>query len=237
MDALLQFSPWETVSASLTGGYAVDDYRDNLFGLTKDDYWNVGVNVDWSPVKWLTLSADYTYEQYNYDMASRYLAGGVFPGFSYNNWNSTSTDEFQNIGVHATVVLIPKKLDVDLGYTIGFGYTTFNNYNPNLNQGGTTAVPSATAYGWNKVENVMQTVRVIAKYRVTDKLSLRSGFAYERYNEKDWARDPMQAFMGNYDSTTPGGAPVTQGVQSVWLGATRPNYEAYIFSGFVRYEF
>jgi hypothetical protein len=74
----------------------------------------------------------------------------------------------------------------------------------------------------------VQTVRVIAKYRVTEKLSVRSGFAYERYNEKDWARDPMQAFMGNYDSTTPGGAPVTQGVQSVWLGATRPNYERHL---------
>jgi len=242
VDALLQFTPHETVSTSFSAAYAIDDYRDNLFGVTKDDYWNAGVNVDWSPLPWLTLSADYTYEQYNYDMASRYLPGGAFPGISANNWNSTSKDEFQNFGVHATVVLIPKKFDIDLGYTVALGYTTFNNSNPNFdntnpNPALRTANPQAIAYGWNKVENVMQTVRVIAKYRVTEKLSLRSGFAYERYNEKDWARDPMQAFMGNYDSTTPNGPPVTQGVQSVWLGATRPNYEAYIFSGFVRYEF
>ena len=163
------------------------------------------MNAGLESAEWLTLSADYTYEQYNYDMASRYLGWRSVPGFSYNNWNSTSKDEFQNIGVHAAVPH-PQEVRRRPGLSIGFGYTTFRIAKPNLNQGGTTAVPSAIAYGWNKVENVMQTVRVIAKYRVTEKLSVRSGFAYERYEEKDWARDPMQAFMGNYDPTTPGGA-------------------------------
>ena len=44
VDAFLQFSPWETISTSLTGGYAVDDYRDNLFGLPRTTV-NIGVNV------------------------------------------------------------------------------------------------------------------------------------------------------------------------------------------------
>ena len=68
--------------------------------------------------------------------------------------------------------------------------------------------------------------------------SLRGGFAYERYTEQNWARDPMQPFMGYYDSTTsPNITYTTQGAQSVWLGATKGNYESYTFAGFVRYDF
>jgi hypothetical protein len=40
----------------------------------------------------------------------------------------------------------------------------------------------------------------------------------------------MQPFIGNYDTST-------TGIQSVYLGATTPNYESYTFAGFVRYEF
>ena len=237
VDALFQFTPWETLTSSLSAGYALDDFHKNDFGLTKDDYFTAGINLDWSPLAWLTLSGDYSYEQYKWDMTSRYLVGGVFPGISANDWRSKTKDEFHNIGVNASIDIVPKKFGITLGYTVGFGYTSYENSNPNLNVGGVTNVPAATAYSWDKVFNVLQTFRIVAKYRMTDKMSLRGGFAYERANERNWATDPMAPFMGNYDSTTPGGAPVTQGVQSVWLGATQPNYEAYIFSAVLRYEF
>ena len=248
VDALFQFSPWETLTPSVSVGYAIDDFPNNQFGLTKDDYFSAGVNLDWSPVKWLTISGDYTYEQYNYDMASRYLVGGTFPGFSYNDWKSKSKDEFHNVGVNAVVSIVPKKFDVTLGYGVTFGYTTFQNSNPNFVTPAAscpntppapayTCVPQAKAYDWDKVFNVLQTVKVVAKYRLTEKLSLRGGFAYERYNERNWATDPMAPFMGNYDSDRPGGSPIAAGVQSVWLGATQPNHEAYILGFLVRYDF
>lgn len=237
VDALLQFTPWETLTPSLSGSYAVNDYPNNDFGLTKNDYWSGGVSLGWSPRPWFTLSGDFTYEQYNWDMASRYLVGGVFPGSPFNDWTSRSKDQFYNVGLNAIVDIVPKKFGVTLGYAVSFGYTTYQNSNPNLNAGGTTNVPQALAYSWDRVQNVLQSFRFIARYLVTEKLSLRGGFAYERANERNWATDPMQPFMGNYDSDRPGGAPITQGVQSVWLGATQPNYEAYILSGFVRYDF
>ena len=237
VDALFQFSPWETFTPSFSVGYAVDDFHKNTFGLTRDDNFNVGVNLDWAPLKWLSFSADFTYELYNYEMTSRYLVGGVFPGASFNDWKTKTKDEFYNVGVNATVDIIPKKFDIVLGYAVNFGYTTFDNSNPNLTA--STAVPQAIAYGWDKVFNVMQTAKIVARYHLTERLSLRGGFAYERYTERDWARDPMQPFMGNLDSDRPipPGVPVAAGVQSVWLGATRPNYEAYILGGFVRYQF
>jgi len=77
----------------------------------------------------------------------------------------------------------------------------------------------------------------VGRYRLTEKLQVRGGFAYERYNERDFARDPMRPFMGDFEMVTPTGPIPNTGIQSVWLGATKPNYEAYIFSGFVRYQF
>lgn len=241
VDALFQFTPWETFTPSFNVGYAVDDYHENQFGMTKADYLSAGVDLDWSPLRWLTLSADYTYEQYNYEMTSRYLVGGTFPGFPFNTWASKSKDEFHNVGINAVFDVIPKKFDITLGYAITLGYTTIQNSNPSFNVGGTTTVPSARAYPWDKVYNVFQVAKIIAKYRLTEQLSVRGGFAYERYTERDWARDPMQPFLGNYDSDRPANQPGfafnTQAVQSVWLGATQPNSESYTVAGFVRYAF
>lgn len=235
VDTLFQFTPWETFSPSFSIGYAKDDYYQNQFGLTGNDYFSAGTNLDWSPVSWLTLSFDYTYEQYQYQMTSRYLVGGTFPGIPANTWQSRSKDEFQNVGLNATVNIIPKKFDVTMGYVVNFGYTTFQN--TNLNLSAATAVPQAYPYAWDRVLNVLQTFRILGRYRVTDQLSVRGGFAYERYNEKDWARDPMAPFMGFYDSDRPNGPAIAAASQSVWLGATQPNYEAYIFSALVRYAF
>jgi hypothetical protein len=192
-------------------------------------------------LKWLTVGGDASYEQYNYKMASRYVtdfttAAGNNP---VNDWKSKSKDEFYNFGVNAVLDIIPKKFNITLGYSASLGYTTMTTSNPNFvpppSPPGTNA--AATAYYWDKVFNVLQTFRIVAKYFVTEKLSLRGGFASERFSEKDFARDPMQPFMGFYEQAVPNGPPVAAGIQSVYLGATVPSYEAYTLSGFVRYEF
>jgi hypothetical protein len=172
-------------------------------------------------------------------MASRYLVGGAFPGIPANDWKSKSKDQFHNVGVNATVDIVPKKFNVTLGYSVTFGYTTIKTSNPNFVLGGGAAgtQASATAYNWDQVSNILQTFKIVGKYRVTEKLSLQGGFAYERYTEKDFARDPMLPFMGFYEQAVPGGPLQAAGIQSVYLGATVPNYEAYILSAFVRYDF
>jgi MtrB/PioB family decaheme-associated outer membrane protein len=255
VDGLLQFNWFDTVTPSLNVGYALDDFYNNNFGLKKNDYLYAGLNLDWTPLKWLTVSADYTYEQYNYEMASRYLVGGNFVTGSvpFNDWSTKVKDEFHNFGLSATFDIVPKKFIITAGYSAALGYTTYDNRNLNLvgpsalnacpaapPAPAVTCNPQAVAFNWDRIFNVNQTLRIVGKYFVTERLSLRGGFAYERYTERNWTTDPMQPFMGNYDATAPGGAAATftaQGSQSVWLGATVPNYEAYIWAGFVRYQF
>jgi hypothetical protein len=227
VDLLLQFSPWETLTPSIDFGYANDNFNHSAFGLTDDTNLSAGVSLGWSPMRWLTLTADYTYEHHN---STQRVAGGGSSGSNANDWQGKSLDDFHIVSLGAVVDVIPKKFDITLGYAVTFGYTKIQN--SNLNAAGCPAPGTANtcAYDYPRIDNVLQTAKIIGRYRLTEKLSLRGGFAYERFNERNFLRDPMQPFTGYYD--TSGG-----GISSVWLGATTPNYESYTIAGFVRYEF
>ena len=234
VDLLLQFTPWETLTPSLNFGYANDDYSQSQYGLTSDNNWSAGIGLNWTPLSWLMFSGDYNYQRYEYKLANQ--SGGAV----INDWQSKSTDQFNTLALNAVVDIIPKRFDVTLGYSITYGTTKIQANNTGAGfvppVPGPTTTSTATAYDWSNIENVLQTIRVVGRYRLTEKLSLRGGFAYERYTEKDFARDPLQSF-GGFEMVSPTGPVPSGGIQSVWLGATVPNYDAYIFAGFVRYEF
>jgi MtrB/PioB family decaheme-associated outer membrane protein len=216
VDTMLQLSRWETFTPSINFGYAVDNFSKSAYGLTDDQNVSAGANLTWTPLSWLTASADYTYERH--DATQRiYQANNPFV--------TDSKDEFHIVGLNAILEIIPKKLDLTLGYGVTFGYTTIHNANllP-------TCAGQACAINYDKIQNILQTVRVVGRYRLTEKLSFRGGFAYERFNEKNFARDPMLPFMGYYDTSA-------AGAQSVWLGATTPNYESYTLGAVARYDF
>ncbi len=227
VDVLLQLSRWETFTPSLNFGFADDNFANSAFGLTDDRNWSAGTNLTWTPLSRLTLSADYTYERHD---ATQRSPGSNAALSHVNDYESTSKDEFHIFGVNATLDVIPKKLDINLGYAATIGYTTItaSNLNPSF---------TTRAANWDRINNVLQTAKVIARYRFTENLSVRGGFAYERFNERNFARDPMQAFMGWYDLATFSTTVSASGVQSVYLGANTPNYESYTIAGFVRYEF
>jgi MtrB/PioB family decaheme-associated outer membrane protein len=219
VDLLLQLSRWETFTPSMNFGYAYDNYHHSKFGLTDDENLSAGVSMGWTPVSRLTLSADYTYERHD---TTQGVPGSTIGG-SVNDFESTSKDEFHIINLGGIVDVIPKVFDINFGYTVSFGYTTIKTNNLNANTAQVTG-------RFDKIQNVLQAFRIVGRYFLTEKLSLRGGFAYERYNERNFAKDPMQPFMGYYD-------PSSGGIMANWVGATVPNYEAYIFSGVVRYDF
>jgi MtrB/PioB family decaheme-associated outer membrane protein len=216
VDTLLQFSRWETFTPSLNFGYAYDNFNNSLYGLTDDTNFSAGTSLGWTPVSWLTLSGNFTYE--HHDETQRSFGSG-------NPFQTKSKDEYYIVNVGAIVDIVPKKFDLNLGYGVTFGYTTIDSTNLLSTCAGQTC-----AYRYDKLQNVLQVARVVARYRLTEKLSVRGGFAYERFNERNFAVDPMLAYMGLYDTSAASS-------QSVWLGATVPNYEAYIVSGVVRYQF
>lgn len=236
VDLLLQFTPWETVTPSANFGYARDDYYNSLYGLKKSDYYSVGGSIGWTPLSWLQLSADYAYEYYRSTQQSRYrpVVGTTTFDFPDNDWQSKNKDEFHTIGLNALLDLVPKKFNVSLGYAISIGYSTIDSSNlgtPTVaTTGSASNLANAPATDRDRVNNILHTVKIVAKYNLTEKFMARLGYAYERYTEKDFARDPMKPFMGDVDTSN-------AGIQSVFLGATQPSYEAHILSFVLKYDF
>jgi MtrB/PioB family decaheme-associated outer membrane protein len=237
VDLLFQFTPWETLSPSINFGIAQDDFHNSSYGLKKNTNYSAGASMSWTPLKWLQLSADYAYENSKYIQQSRYrpvTGGRITPDTPDNDWESKSQDAFHTLGVSAAIDLVPKKFDVTLGYSASFGFTTIHTKNltdPPATPNTSGATPNnATAHDYDKISNILQTLKVVARYHLTEKLQTRLGYAYERYEETDFARDRLQPYMGDVDD-------VAAGRQSVFLGAKQPSFEAHILSFFVRYEF
>lgn len=224
VDLFLNLTRWETVSPSLSFGYARDDYNATDFGLTKNDYYTLGAGLAWTPLGWLQLSTDYAYELYRFTQRSRYRAPGV--DTPANDWESKNKDEYHTLNLGATADLIPKKLDLSLGYSIALGFTVVDS----KNLGAHTAGASSLATDRDRVSNILQTIRLMARYHFTEKFQARLGYTFERYTERDFARDPMQPWMGNVDTST-------AGTQSVFLGATQPSYESHTVGFSLRYGF
>lgn len=239
-DLLAQFT-WQTVTLGIPFAWAMNTYPDSAYGLKKSTYYAPGVSLGWSPLERLQFTADYTYEHYSNDLQSRYRT--PTDNTQGNDWLTQSTDEFQTLGLNLILTAIPKKLDFTLGYALSLGYTTINTNNavvPPATPSSTSPAPpgtapgitpnNATAFNWDKVENVLQTIKIVGRYLITEKLQARLGFAYEWYTEKDFARDPMAPFVGDVDNSN-------AGIQIVTLGARVPNYDAFIFSAFLKYDF
>jgi MtrB/PioB family decaheme-associated outer membrane protein len=213
VDALLQFSPWETFTPSLSFGYTSDNYNKSAYGLTDDNGFSAGLGLTWIPIDRVTFTGNYSYEYHK--STQNVFRSATTP------WQSNSKDQFHIFDVAAILDLVPKRFSLTLDYGVTLGYSDIK---------GKPLATGSSVGDLPRVDNVLQIARIVGVYRLTDKLSVRGGFAYERYTERNFLQDPMQPFMGYYDSTT-------SGAGSVWLGATAPNYETYTFGSVVRYEF
>lgn len=233
VDYLFQLTPWETVTPSVTFSYAEDNYYNSAYGLTYDNDLSAGFSLGWTPLNWLRLSADYTFECDMYNQQSRYIpvVGTTTYNFAANDWKSNSADFFHTLGLNADLDVIPKKLKVNAGYSITFGQTRINASNlgtPTLaTTGSASNLAGAYASNWPNVDNLLQTVKISARYFLTQKLSAQLGYMYERYTESNFALDSMAPYMGKVDTSA-----ITP-----FLGATAPNYEAQIVTFMLKYDF
>ncbi len=234
VDLLFQLTPWETVTPSATFSYAEDNYYNSAYGLTYDNDLSAGFSLGWTPLNWLKLSADYTFECDMYNQQNRYIpvvgANTVY-NFAANDWKSSSADFFHTVGLNADLDVIPKKLKITAGYSITFGQTRIDASNlgtPTLaTTGSASNLAGAYASNWPNVDSLLQTVKITARYFITQKLSAQLGYTYERYTEQNFAMDSMAPYMGNVDTSA-----ITP-----FLGATAPNYEAQILSFMMKYDF
>ncbi|MDH3511994.1 MAG: MtrB/PioB family decaheme-associated outer membrane protein [Gammaproteobacteria bacterium] len=157
------------VSFTFDALYASDDYTHSQLGLTDSDEVRFAADLSWSVS----------------ERASVYLTGGIqeieadqsgSELFSTPDWQASHTDKFGNFGGGFRVAEIGGKVDLQLDYTRAEGNTEINVAS---GPGGLSQFPD--------LESTLDSLRLKALYRWSDKLEAILQVRYESFSTEDWA--------------------------------------------------
>jgi opacity protein-like surface antigen len=214
--------PLDSLTFTTSFGLGNDDFKNVGFGITGDDNWNVGADIVYVPVPRVALFANYMHEEFDSKMRSRQRGGNQGDSPDYD-WGSKWRDIVDTVGAGVDLALIPKQLDLRLGY--GFSTATGEVKSRAL---GSNPAPSITAVNFPDTKSRLHELTARLSYHLTRNVTARLAYVYERWTDKDFTQDPMQPYMQSVD----GGAS-----RSVFLGATRPNYGVHIIGLSFRFKF
>ncbi len=237
-EVTFRLTPIEKLEVGISLAFARDHYPFSPLGLQEDRDWTAGVDVGYTPVPWLTLSANYLREEYHSRQRSRFrsevVGVGDFPGFE---WISRNVDTFDTVGTGALVRLIPDRLDLQAKYTFQRSIARVNSGNPlpvecNLADPNCTPadIVTATATSFPDDRFSLHRISGVLRYWLLKNFALRLGYAYERFRASYWQTDfirPMNGVPPTVDAGT-----------DVFL-AVKPfqNYDAHIIRAGISYGF
>jgi MtrB/PioB family decaheme-associated outer membrane protein len=222
VELLGQLTPLETLTFTATFGLGKDDFKDVGFGITDDENWSAAADIVYVPIPGLALFANYTREEFKSKLRSR-QRGGTAGDTSANDWASDMKDIVDTVGAGLDLALIPKRLDLKLGYS----YSTATG-KVRARPLGTPTVVGFTAVDYPDTKSRLHQLEAALRYHLAANFSAKLSYIYERYLERDFATDVMQPYMVDLDS----GAS-----RSIFLGATQPNYEAHFVGLSFRFKF
>ncbi len=205
--------PSQKFSASVSLSLADDDYGGTEYGLLKSTSLIPAVEVSVSPIPTLTFFADYAYAFDKHKMRSRQRV--LVNDSPDNDWVSKIEDRVNTYGGGLFGEMLDSKLSVDLRYQRSDGEGQTNTWTPG------TADLVTTATNYPGIVSDIQSFDATVRYRLSASLALGVEYRLEKYDQVDFALDPMAPFMGSVDVLS---------AKSTWLGVTRPDYRAYIGS-------
>ncbi len=226
VEAMAQVTPVEALSFSASAGYANDDFVESAYGLQGDRNANVSFDVSYSPTERFTLFAGYTWEDYKYQQKSRQRtpASGSNPANDKpaNDWLSNMGDAVNTVNAGLSGSLIPRKLDLDIDYSVSKAEGTTQTRTP-----GTPDIVT-TAQDYPDTHSRLHQAAATLRYHLSASVVPRFEYRYERYSSDYFYRTNLSPFMGAVDAST---------TSAAFLGATQPDYRAHIVSFVIGYTF
>lgn len=198
------FTVSEKVSVGLSAGVHEDDYDETTIGLQSSRSDNVGVDVG------IALSDDNQINLYAQSERLRTRQAGS-QTFALPEWSALHSDRFELAGVGFRHVITAEKFDVGGDLLFGRSSSTID----------ITMLPLAEPpFPANKTR--MDSVRLWAHYKLDEKMSIKAGWAYEKFRSNDWHVDGiLPATVGNLLS----------------LGEPSPRYQVHWVTVALRYRF
>jgi len=220
VDGLIQLMPHESLTATLSGGWREDDYVASVLGLQNETGWSAGVDLTWTPVERLSVSAGYMHESISAQMRSRYRLNAEFADF---DWVSHNVDIVDTFHASMTAFLIPRRLELNLGgnYSTALGRVTTSN--PVQPVSGGAAAATATAQPWPAFEDELLRLEVALRFHFLKNWTASLRYLFESFDQHDWRTDQLDPFV--------------PGQTSIWLGDDPKGYTAHILGATLGYRF
>ena len=226
VDLLLQVMPIDTLTVGAIGSWRADDFIDSPLGVQTAVDWSAGIDISWRPTDRLTLSVGYVHEwNFTKQRQNTIIPTNPFPPDPRFRWISDNADTIDTYHLNLHAVLLPKALDLDLGWSYAAATGTIDTRNPHgaPRTGAALADQQATAYRFPAFEDELLRLDFALTYHFWKNWSAKLSYALETWHKKDFRTDELKPFHNN--------------LTSVFLGEDFKNYTANIVAFTLGYRF
>ena len=225
INLLTQVSPIDTVSVGVIGSWRSNDYIDSPLGVQQSVDWAAGMNISWRPTERVTLSVGYVHDWAFTKQQQNAIFPGQFPAFPTYAWLSDNADTTDTYNLRLDAIVIPKKLDFNLGFSYASAIGTIKTRNPSPPPSGGPVGQNnqAIAQRFPAFEDELLRLDAGLTYHFDKVWTATLGYALETWHKKDFRTDTLNPFIPN--------------VTSIFLGENYNNYTVNIVSLVVGYKF
>ncbi len=231
-EAMIQVTPIEVLSVSGTFRYLNDDFDDSDFGVKRQHEYSLGVDVNYTPLQWMTLYGFYVHEFGKFQMSNISKTGSS--NFNVANaWDSSSDDRTQSLGVGLNTTLIPNRLTLNLGYNYSLAKGKILTTNPNTIEANFRS--GAQAFPFPDTKSELHNLKAVLTYALNKNISVGARYTFEEYRLNDFAWDILQPYLFPISPTT---SPIADNpVRFLILDSRYSNYDVHVFGGFLNVRF
>jgi MtrB/PioB family decaheme-associated outer membrane protein len=191
--------PTEALAVTLTGGFSDSDFDNEELGLDDQVSWSAGIDAGYRVTERVALTAFYTFDR------TRWTQDG-------SNWRARSTDSAHDVGVTVDLMLMPESLDLQLSWQYHWGKAE-------------TRTNGLGASDYPSIKDNLQVFSAMFEYRLLEKVRLKWGYRFERFNGTDFKFDDL------------GLIPPIGITNDVFMSDNVDDYRASIFLTSLVYEF
>jgi MtrB/PioB family decaheme-associated outer membrane protein len=175
----MSYNPQQKLTLGFALDYYKDDYKHMELGLTKATGLTYTPSITYTFSENLSASLYYSYEKLESDQSGREWI--TVPAIS-TRWAESDSNKTETVGLSCNWKAIPNKLNLgaDLVYA---DFTGKIRYAHEL-----IPFPDLTS--------TLTAIGVHGTYKISDNMSLRAEYRYERYKESDWANVALPFTLG-----------------------------------------
>lgn len=198
-----QLDPAENLSVTGLFGGSNSDYPGSAFGLQLERSTLAGGDVEWTPIKRISLGASYTRERFKSTQRSKYREPSQLDNPTYD-WVSRNDDFIDTFGANVSAEIVPGRFSV--GGVLELSKARLENraYNPVTPTGGTAAQnANAAASNWPDIRQKWLPASAFAELRISGEWAATLRFVYDKFDKTDFRTDGLlpatgsDIFMGN----------------------------------------